>query len=613
MEREQSGGRQAVAARAVAAPAAVSVRSTFVRYAVWTLLALALTQVLLAASVPAFTSGQFYGADSYMHMLRVERLHDVGAWYDNSYPRTNAPWGAPHIWSHPFDVIVLLGALALEPLLGWHRALFISGFLVSPVLLWGVLLAWYPLARRLAGDHVVMAGVFGALVPTTWFVAPIARPDHHGLNLLMFAAFLGALLVATLEERPSRGRLFAAGLLGGFALWVSVEALLVVAIGVAIVGVCWTWRGGRLGLWTAAGLAAGGAMAIVAEYRPAQWMHHQLDRFSFTYQVPLLVYLALWGLLALAERRGWLDAPLRRGLALVGLGVIGLGGILAYEPIILKGPWGALDPRLAKYWLDSVSELDPLGPTEYLLYLGMPLAGLAAAGWQAWHTRRPRMRFVWGTLAAVLVIYSALTLHQRRWFLYPQLLGAVPLASVFGPFLDRVVPRRGLASALARAAVILCAAAAAPVPGFDLAAAYSHHTPDTCPTTEMDAWLANPKGMGATPKIVAAELFDGPQILWQTPHSIIAGPYHCNPDGISDLRALFFASDDQVARRIVDKRGVDLLVECPERKTFIGGGGPDSLYWRLARGDVPSWLRKLSLPPDLAAHYDVFQVVPDAK
>jgi len=589
--------------------------SAFARYALWTLLALALTQVLLALFVPSFTAGGLYGPDSYMHMLRVRRLHDLGlrSWYDNSYPRSNAPWGAPHIWSHPFDVLILLGALILQPFLGWERALYASGFLVSPVTLWGTLLAWYPLVRRLVPRHVVIAGVLGALVPTTWFVAPIARPDHHGLNLMMFAAWLAALLTAVLRERPSRGHLLLAGVLGGFGLWVSMEAALVVALGVAVAGAWWTWRGGRLGVWVAAGLALGGAVAIIAEYPPAHWLHHQLDRFSFTYELPLLVHAVLWGLLYAIERRGGLATPLRRGLALIACGVIGLGGVVLYEPRILHGPWGALDPRIAGYWLKIITELEPLRPhpSEWILYLGMPLLGLATLGWQTWRARAPRERFAWGALALVMLAYVALTINQRRWFPYPELLAAIPVASAFGPWLDRVLPRDGAVRGVARGALILFGATVLPVVGFFWTAATSTQVPDTCPLGALDTWLDDPSGMGESPKVIAAELQDGPQILWDTPHSIVAGPYHCNPAGIDDLRELFYAEDDQTARSVVDERGVDLLVECPERPSFIARGGRDTLFWRLARGDVPSWLKPVPLPPDLAEHYDVFEVVPE--
>src|SRR5688572_4711175 len=89
---------------------------------------------IAGSGVSVLTTDQFIDPDSYWRLLRVRELNDSGVWYAAPYARANAPFGEVQSWSRPFDVLLLLGAWALKPLLGFDQGLYWWGALVSPVL-----------------------------------------------------------------------------------------------------------------------------------------------------------------------------------------------------------------------------------------------------------------------------------------------------------------------------------------------------------------------------------------------------------------------------------------------------------------------------------------------
>ena len=68
---------------------------------------------------------------------------------------------------------------------------------------------------------------------------------------------------------------------------------------------------------------------------------------------------------------------------------------------------------------------------------------------------------------------------------------------------------------------------------------------------------------------------------------------------------------DAEARRLIDERGADLVLLCPNRaetKLFAKGANGVTLYSRLLDGSGPEWLRPVALPPELARTFRLFEV-----
>jgi hypothetical protein len=106
----------------------------------------------------------------------------------------------------------------------------------------------------------------------------------------------------------------------------------------------------------------------------------------------------------------------------------------------------------------------------------------------------------------------------------------------------------------------------------------------------------------------------GPELVYRTPWSVVAAPYHRNTAGNLDTHRFFTSEDEAVSRRILQDRRVELVVLCPEEdEPFFGGSAPGrpSLFSRMLDGDAPPWLRAVTWPGVETSGYLVFEAVHD--
>ena len=89
----------------------------------------------------------------------------------------------------------------------------------------------------------------------------------------------------------------------------------------------------------------------------------------------------------------------------------------------------------------------------------------------------------------------------------------------------------------------------------------------------------------------------GSHMLAFTHHSVVAAPYHRAAQGVLDAFRFFNEPIDQ-ARRILDARGVSLVVICPQMHEIRGmvDHTPDSFVSLYAAGKLPTWLVEKSKP-----------------
>ena len=81
------------------------------------------------------TFGNLVDSDGYARLVRIQRLFETGAWFDVGLPRANRPDGGTLHWTRPLDVLLIILALPLVALIGFSKALFWAGVLVSPLLM----------------------------------------------------------------------------------------------------------------------------------------------------------------------------------------------------------------------------------------------------------------------------------------------------------------------------------------------------------------------------------------------------------------------------------------------------------------------------------------------
>jgi asparagine N-glycosylation enzyme membrane subunit Stt3 len=609
-----------------------------VQAALWVPLLLLLTvQGLLLWNDPApLTRGALRGPDAYMRLVRVEALWQDGNWYDTVSRRSNTPYGERLHWTRPLDALLIAGAAPLVPIVGQRQALYWWGVVISPLLHILTLLAFLWALRPLfgGGGGTAYAAILFVAQPAILAYYAAGRPDHHGLIGLLFVLLMG-LTLRLLDREVWLRHGVLAGLAAAALLWVAIEGLLLVGLVLLAAGICWLARGQALtrpNLALAAALALGSALALALEFPPAGLLAQEADRLSFMQFLPLACVAIFWrGVTVIEARTNWAAAPPgRTGVALVGLLFV-LAVILLFVPKLLQGPHADVAPRVVEVWFHNILEVRPLlvaaqplkSVREVLFFLGPALLAVPFVVFLVRNCSGARRR-QWLFVAGGLLLFVPLALYQARWATFAELFVVPAYAALVLAVLARLDRLGGgeanLVRAVTRALVVVLFAvwallAAAFLHGLEgaskgeVAAAESAK----CPIGRMSRFLATAE-LAQPPRRILSFVFFGPEILYRTPHHVVATPYHRNSPGILDAFDALAAVDDAKARDIVSSRGIDWLLICrkgKEQRWYQGknGGDGETLFDRLKAHREPPWLEPLTLPDDLSA-FGLFAVKP---
>ena len=575
----------------------------------------------------AVLRGELFGADSYMRLNRVAELVETGDWFSRTFARSNAPWGETMHWTRALDTLLVAGAAPLAPLLGWRDALHFWGVLLSPALHVLALLALYwavrPLLDREGRTFLGFVFLFQLGVAAHF---AIGEPDHHGLLGLMFVLALGCAIRLAASDGGLRIAASAAAPVAA-AIWVSVEGLVTAAVVLGVLGLGWLGRGERFAAKAAvfsAATAAALVLALLLERGP--------DFFAVDYGAVAVVHVALFALLAgfwLLVSRFDPPRPIRIAWAAAGAAFVGGAMALAF-PKFFAGPLAEIDPRVLERWFASVAEVqspliqhDPLRAAHLTLYY--VAAPLAAALFL------PRLirgsagdaRRGWLALALALAIFLPLALWQLRWSAYAQFAAAPAYAALLLAILDRLGLRRSpprstdralqasraAALGLSRMLVVLLVGGGFVLASSALRAGLGGGEQGTY--CRMDAMARHLAQAYPEPQRIMAYIFNAPELLYRTRHSVVATPYHQNQAGLLDTLDFFGARDDGAARAIAEARGLDLVLACPkDEESGLYRKGGATLLTRLEAGAPPVWLAPAALPPALAADYRLYEVRP---
>jgi predicted outer membrane lipoprotein len=427
-----------------------------------------------------------------------------------------------------------------------------------------------------------------------------------------------------LVMRPFDARLaWAAGAALGFALWLSMEALLLLAASFAVLTVTWLRRAdnrARKNLWHALGLCVMVALVIAVERPPGDYLVEEYDRISIVHLAVALLALAFWAAVHGSERRRARTAEISGRLTIAGLGAVAAGAALYFAyPKFFGGPEVDVDPRLGPVFFDLVNELRPLWPRDagslgrFLTFLGPALICVPFLIALLAREKDPQRWDGWFYLAICLAVFLPLALLMVRFAPFTEVLLAVVLAELLGRLMAltervrlapaRVVLRSGLLFGLLVGFIGLGAVLSDP--------AKTATVRTSCGLQKAYELLGRQDGLGARPRTVLAHFNYGPELLYRTPHAVVASPYHRNVAGLLDSDRIFGAHDDTLARRLIDERGIELVLLCPNGPALAQASsrGQSTFVGRLDKGRVPSWLRPVPVPPELSGAFRLYEVV----
>jgi hypothetical protein len=560
------------------------------------------------ASLPLYLRG-FGDTDDAVRLVLVRELTAGRPWYRPEILRLQYPAGALMHWSRLVDGglagLERLFALGLSAL-GLRGSAAEAAARAAWPLLWlaPAIACACVTARRLAGSAGLLAAALLTVVSLPALEQfRLGRIDHHNVQIVLC-------LIAATSAMTARGRWPVAALAGaasGLGLAVGTEAIVFHAmIAVAFALQLMTGkpaippdRSAQAARAYGLSLAAATGAAFLLQTPPPLWGVSVCD----TLGVNLVVAVAAGGtglaLAALAPSGG----PRSALVLTAGAAAAALYGLA--HPSCLHGPMGDTPPAIRAY-IDQMTEMRPFWEAwerDHLACAGLvgPVLAALAAPWllsRAGRVRRPQ----WLLPAALL--YAALglgMLHIRllsyaNWFAIPLLAAAVAEAAglwrrlltptVLAAVAVSPAPTAAAIVALAGPTPRVSAPRAAPAGPTQAALKCSDHA-------AYDRLRRLPAGL------VLADPDLGPFILAETPHAVLAGPYHRLAPGLT-LTFRLFAEPLDRAEHDIPAAHIAYVVDCPAEAAkadhaMIGAGG---LLGALDRGAAPAWLAALSAPGD---------------
>lgn len=565
----------------------------------------------LALSWPSaalvWRTGAFANTDDAMRLVEVRDWLAGQAWFDLKQYRLDPPGGVQMHWTRvldlPLGLLIRLFALFL-PVESAERLTRI----VFPLALHlGLFAATATLARRLAGPAAMLpAVVIAALTGGVLVQFQPGRIHHHSAQILLAILILGATIRA-IEARkfwPAA----AAAALAALSLSINIENLPYILVEIAVFAAAFIvlgerFRGAQLGFGLS--LAISSLVVFVATIGPSRWFVGACDAFSTVHLTTIFLGAAVFCALAASARR--LPGVAMRLAACALAGALVLGAVALAYPACLRDPQAGVDPILRKLWLEHVQEARPLiglvaaHPADFVTLALAAVLGFAgalvAAGLEQAATRAR-----WLIVGAFAAVGLATSLWQVR---------ALASASAIALFGGVWLVARAIDWAAARPNPI---AKLAPLAlGLPLCSVFwalvapAQSESDVVAGRTVCRAPAAIGALGALPtSLLLAPIDMGSDILAQTPHSVLAAPYHRNNHGNREMVDAMLAGP-QAARAIVKDSGASYVVFCPAMPELeiYAAESPNGLAAMLLTGKAPDWLTPA---PIAGAPFSIFAV-----
>jgi len=533
--------------------------------------------------------------DDYMRLAEVRDWIGGQSFFDVTQYRFDPPHGYAMHWSR----IVDLPIAALTLLLGERIALTLVPLLTLGGIMAGIALATARLADR---RTALFATLVAATTPLILFYTLPLRIDHHGWQVMM-----AALTLACCFDSNARRGGIGAGFCAATWLAVSMEGLPLVTAIAAMHGLRFAIEGRAFGsdrrcraFLIALGLGALGW--LVALRGPHAWSASYGDMLSPAWLGPL----------SLAPFTGALAMPLvtdrgvaMRFLLLLAVAAIGVAALLTIDPLVLSGPFKALDPLVRSYWYDNVSEGLPIWkqPGDTIMMLAaFPIVALAGTV-QAWRREADETRRRnWLAMLFLALAAFAVSLFVQRAGAVSHLYMLPGAAALLASMLARIGQwHRPVPRVLATVgAILLCSPLMTASAGMAVLAITRPAQPPA-PVASKELCDAPCDSFGALnrlpPSYILASLDVGPRMLVNTQHRFLGSGYHRNVAAIHGVIAAF-TEPPETAHALMTSQGMTHLLIDPtgNEATIYSQHAPRGLMAQFLAGKAPTWLEPVPLP-----------------
>lgn len=540
--------------------------------------------------------------DSWLRLTLVRDWLSGGSWYDHSYA-SNAPLERMQSpWTRPMDLVI-----AAFTQLQWGGELTLRLVRTSMVLpmVWLALImsALLFATRRLTRmPHAVpLVGVLFVSALINHNYLGVGNADHHGPLSALFC-WVVALLIN--HDPRRRNGLVAIGALLALMLWINPEAMLMIAIVYGWLGLQWL-AGSSLRplVRVAITTALLSTIAVMIERPVDQWSVRIYDSISLTHLLPLALVAVAAILLARITSFFWLW----RLLAATALLGAMAAAIYLIDPLFYRGPMAQAHPFIHSGFLPRIGEAAPAWSNPLWKIAGLMLQPLLALG-VAWRCATQRNGILPAATALcllyVLLTTAVLYFIQIRWAYY--FFPLVPL--VLAPFVAAWLnPQHNAVASywpaarlrrlndkqmMARRIPLLLMIFALPSLLMALPALLDKDSDkndmrdcqDNVRRVIQSGELA--KLGGGKSLILFAPTDTAPEMLFFTPHRVIASNYHREGAGLQEVMQAQGSNKLADLQRVVKQRRADVVIICPDHSA-----GADAAIHRLHDGRLKApWL-----------------------
>jgi asparagine N-glycosylation enzyme membrane subunit Stt3 len=556
-----------------------------------------------------------------VRLTRVTDLYETGDWYHPAPMKSNTPYGDISHWTRPFDVLLLAGAVPLSKWMGFEAALFWWGVTVSPILLalTLIVLNWTTKAILSRDGTFLVILLFLSQTVLLSYYQP-ARPDHHGLLVLLFVISVGLALRLVLE--PFKYSIcYAAGAVGALSLWVSVESMIPVCLSLGVLGLLWIMNQGdylRKAVHLGIALFIFCSINLLLERPFSDIMSIEFDRLSIVYSCLFGLIALFWVVASVFESR----TPLLRNRTgrIVCCVLGGLGVALAMRllfPAFYKGPMADVDPRIIPILFNKIKEVQPLMSNSSFLGMAVQVIGSAVVSfillvYLFLQNAEKAKRSGWVCIAVLAVAFVSIALYQLRWAVYAQTLLCIVMTELLCRILQwRKDQGNKLMRALRNGLVTMVFAFGFLYVGVITKTLVKKDEPkenrEKISLIPMCEYLNE---QDRTLRILTHSNFAG-EILYRTPHEVVGANYHRNGPGIIDAHKTMTAETDAEALNLIRQRGLDVVLICPAsiESVFRSESEDVSTFYQRLQDDLPpDGLKKAPLPGNLAENFLMFEI-----
>jgi len=584
-------------------------------------------QVLMAIKVGVF-DGTLGDTDVYMWLNRVLQIHESGNWADHIIHRINPPTGYEQHWTRPFDALLFAGAWLGSLVTDFGSALYAWSVLISPVLeilaLLAIFWALSPLLKDTENEVLGLLFITQMGVITS-FVA--GRADHQSLIILLFLLSLGS-GIQMLVRSYNRYVCYRTGLVSALAIWVSIESLLFSLLIYPALGIFWLLGEKditRKLLQYSLSVFILLVLFRVIELGQARLFEPVIDQISIVYIILFGLLTVFWGLVHWYEKRRGESGRLPGRLVLALSGIIVTGILMEFFfPGFFAGPMGNVDELFRRVHLVKIKELQPVLAihslsadnwlqylARFILWLGIIIPGVPLLVYLLWKNTGNR-RLAWVYIAVASLVYLPLALMEIRWVPYVAILMLPGYAWLVANIMQGITARiQDRVAGPLRIMTLVTSVIIFALPKVIIGDEDGENKNRACPLAPVSRYLDDVHRWGDRSRNILAFTDFGPELVYRTRHSVFSIPSHRYHSGFTDSYHIMTAVDDEQALKIIQERRVDLILVCPggHEEHFYEGKEKNSIFHqRISGGVAPEWLTEISLPPDVAESFRLYEV-----